>query len=93
MLQQNLLSDNGETSAALEPTYQQQADCPSPQAGYCILQGMRVQVLPQTHAPRGQPIAAHMQQIVDVQDMYLAGSAQPQDDKILCKGVCWSCHD
>lgn len=53
-----------------------------------MLQGLSVLILPQKGAAFGQPSAAHMQRIVDVQDVYLAGSAQPQNGKVICKGQC-----
>ena len=52
-----------------------------------VLQGVVVQLLPQSPQSNRQPRAARLQQLVAVQDLYVAGSAQHEADGTLsCKG-------
>ena len=48
---------------------------------------MMLQLLPQGPQSNDQPRAAQLQQLVAVQDLYVAGSAQHETDGMLsCKG-------
>lgn len=57
-----------------------------------LLQGCSLKLLPQSNEASRESFSVHMQRVVALQDLYIAGGAEHHNDELICKGLQASFH-